>query len=135
MWRSSSNTLEYHDLLHERGFGEVKVVFELARWTISPVVDLLFHSNSLIFDIVNYKGCCRTICYLLRASTHSAEISSSHLLCNVEFYKTNSINHCSNALPWFHFVVSVHSSHWSLQIWWFLLLSTYPSYIWTCAAV
>ena len=35
--------------------GEVKLVFERARWTIRPVVDLLFHGNSLIFDIINYK--------------------------------------------------------------------------------
>ena len=80
------------------------------------------------------------MCYPFRASsylilTHSAKISSFHLFCNVQLHKTKSIICCSNVLPWFHFVVSVHNFHWSLQIWWFLLLSTHPSYIWTCAAV
>ena len=34
---------------------EVKLVLKLTRWTIRPVVDLLFHGNSLIFDIANFK--------------------------------------------------------------------------------
>ena len=35
--------------------GEMKLVFELTQCTIRPVVDLLFHGNSLIFDSANYK--------------------------------------------------------------------------------